>query len=45
MQLLGNFLAVPKAFPNPVDWNKIQAFTWKSDEYAYDYYNKLHIVS
>ena len=45
MQLLGNFLAVPKAFPNPVDWNKIQACTWKSDEYVYDYYNQLQIVS
>ena len=36
--------AIPRAFPKPVDWNKIQACTQKSDEPVYDSYNRFHII-
>lgn len=32
------------AFPKPVDWNRIQACTQKSDDPIHDYYNQLQIV-
>ena len=31
--------AVPRTFPKPIDWNKIQACTQKSDESVHVYYN------
>ena len=36
--------AITVVFPKPVDGNKIQVFTQKSDEPVHDYYNWLHIV-
>lgn len=35
---------IPRAFPKPVDWNKIQTSSQKSDEPAHEYYNQLQIV-
>ena len=34
-------LAIPRAFPKPVDWNKIQAFTENPSEPMDDYYSQL----
>lgn len=33
--------AIPRAFPKPIVWNKIQACKQKSDELFHDYYNPL----
>ena len=35
---------ISMAFPKPVDWNRIQACTQKSDDPIHDYYNQLQIV-
>lgn len=38
----------PRAFPKPVDWNKIQfcniSYIQKSDEPVHDYYDRLQIA-
>lgn len=38
---------IPRAFPKPVDWNKIQfcniSYIQKSDEPVHDYYDRLQI--
>jgi len=31
-------------FPKPIDWNKIQAYTQKSDKLVHSYYTLLHIT-
>ena len=36
--------AIPRAFPKPVDWNRIQACTQKSDETVHDCYSWLQII-
>ena len=35
---------ISMAFSKPVDWNRIQACTQKSDNPIHDYYNQLQIV-
>ena len=36
--------AILRAFPKPVDWNKIQACTPKSDKSLRDHYSQLQII-
>ena len=36
--------AVPRVSPKPVDWNKTQVYTQKSDETVHDYYNQLQVI-
>ena len=35
--------AILRAFPKPVDWNKLQACIQKSEETVHNYYNRLQI--
>lgn len=37
-------LAIPRAFPKSVDWNKIQACTQKPAKSVHDYHSRLHSV-
>lgn len=36
--------AIRRAFPKPVDWNKIQACSQKPEETSQDHYNQLQIA-